>query len=126
MYLSEKDQETLENIISDLKQDNTILAAIIYGSALESRNYRDIDLAIVTRRDTSSKSLKYLLRFPEKFDAHFLKDMPIIIAKEAIKGEILFNKEYSELFDLFIEIIREWESFRPYYKIYLEAVKNGL
>jgi predicted nucleotidyltransferase len=126
MFLSEKDQKTLENIISDLKRDNTILAAILYGSALETENYRDIDLALVKKVDASSKSLKFLLSFPEKFDVHFLKDIPIIIAKDAIKGEILFNKEYSELFDIFIEIIREWESFRPYYKIYLEAVKNGL
>ncbi|MGV9171635.1 MAG: nucleotidyltransferase domain-containing protein [Promethearchaeia archaeon] len=126
MNLSENDNEELQKIISKLQQDEDVLAAIFYGSALKTTNYHDIDLAIVTRIDSSPKSLKYLLQFPEKFDVHFLSEMPVIIAKEAIKGKILFNKDYSQLFDVFIKIIKEWVSFRPYYKLYLESVKDGL
>ncbi|MFO7796307.1 MAG: hypothetical protein ACQERB_06505 [Promethearchaeati archaeon] len=126
MYLSDNDKKKLYRIITELKQDDDILAAILYGSALNSDNYNDIDLAIVRKPNSNSKSLKYLLQFPEKFDAHFLTDMPIIIAKEAIKGKILFYKDYSQIFDIFINIIKEWESFRPYYELYLEPVKNGL
>lgn len=126
MNLSENDNKELDKIISKLQQDEEVLAAILYGSALKSTNYNDIDLALVTKIDSSPKSLKYLLQFPEKFDVHFLSEMPIIISKEAIKGKILFNKDYSQLFDIYIKIIKEWGSFRPYYKLYLESVKNGL
>lgn len=126
MYLSNKDKQKLNNIISELKQDEDILAVILYGSVIESNKYRDIDLALVKKPNSPPKSLKYILKFPEKFVVNFLSDMPIIIAKEAIKGEILFNKDYSQLFDIFIEIINEWESFRPYYELYLESIKSGL
>ncbi|MBD3193591.1 MAG: hypothetical protein GF317_00945 [Candidatus Lokiarchaeota archaeon] len=125
-YLSERDKKILHNIIEELKQDKGILAAILFGSVLKSNVYNDIDLAIVRTPNSASKSLKYLLQFPLKFDAHFLTEMPIIIAKEAIKGELLFNKDYSQLFDIYIKIIKEWESFRPYYDLYLETVKNGI
>ncbi|MFO8018198.1 MAG: hypothetical protein R6U96_06145 [Promethearchaeia archaeon] len=126
MNLSEDDKEELQKIVSKLKKDEDILAAILYGSALETANYHDIDLAIVKKPHSNPKSLKYLLTFPERFDAHFLSEMSIIIAKEAIKGKILFNKDYSQLFDIFIKIIKDWVSFRPYYELYLESVKNGL
>ncbi|TXT59732.1 MAG: putative Nucleotidyltransferase domain protein [Promethearchaeota archaeon] len=126
MHLSDNDKKSLWKIIKKLKQDKDILAAILYGSALKSDTYNDIDLGIVRMPTSNLKSLKYLLQFPEKFDLHFLTDMPIIIAKEAIKGEILFYKDYSQIFDIFIEIIKEWESFRPYYELYLESVKSGL
>jgi len=126
MYLSDNDKKNLDRTIVKLKQDEDILAVILYGSALKSDNYNDIDLALVKKPNSNPKSLKYLLQFPEKFDVHFLTDMPIIIAKEAIKGKILFNKDYPLLFDIFIKIIKEWESFRPYYKLYLESVKSGL
>jgi len=125
-YLSEKDKRKLYSTIKNLKQDEDILAAILFGSALKSNIYNDIDLAIVRKPNSDPKSLKYLLQLPEKFDAHFLTDMPIIIAKEAIKGNILFNKDYSQLFDIYIRIIKEWESFRPYYELYLETVKSGI
>ncbi|MBD3213782.1 MAG: hypothetical protein GF311_14325 [Candidatus Lokiarchaeota archaeon] len=125
-YLSERDEKILHNLIEELKHDKGILAAILFGSVLKSTVYNDIDLAIVRTPNSASKSLKYLLQFPPKFDVHFLTEMPIIIAKEAIKGELLFNKNYSQLFDIYIRIIKEWESFRPYYNLYLETVKSGL
>lgn len=107
-------------------QDSDILAMILYGSSLKSSKYHDIDIALVKYPQVKSKSLKFLLQFPEKIDLHFLSEMPLVIAKEAIQGELIFNKDYDLLFDVYLNIIDEWKSFSPYYNLYLECVKHGI
>ena len=124
--LKNQDKETFTELISFLKKDKDILALLVYGSVLKTENYRDIDVAVVKYPNSLEKPLKYLLQFSKKLDIHFLHEMPLIIAKEAIQGVLVFNKEYSTLFNIFTDIIFKWEKFRPYHKLYLECVQNGL
>lgn len=126
MKLRDEDKSRLEEYISKIKDDKNILGVILFGSALNRDDYKDIDILLISSNKLSSSvKSKYILSSPDKFEIHFLDDLPIYIAKEAIKGEILLQKDYLLICDIFINIIHEWEDFRPAYELYLDVVLNG-
>ena len=100
----------------------------MFGSALNSDNYRDIDIALISTTPpiTDKEKLKIILSTPEKFDIRFLEDFPLNIAKDVIKGRLILNKDYDKVFDRFVSIFQEWELFRPSFELYLEVSKNGV
>lgn len=125
-FISDTDWEILTSFMDKMQRDSDVLALYLFGSALHSPHYQDLDVAIVLHPDATPKKMKVLLNFPMLVDGHFLADMPILIAKEAIKGQLLFNKDYALLFSIVMEIITQWEDFRPHYELYLEGVKHGV
>ncbi len=40
-------------------------------------------------------------------------------------GVIILNKDYDELFEIFMKTIKDFNLFKPHYDYFLETVKNG-
>ncbi|MHA1561849.1 MAG: hypothetical protein ACTSPA_06945, partial [Promethearchaeota archaeon] len=74
MNLSEKDHKTLENFTKKIDKDPLFIGIILFGSALHSNNYNDIDIALISTSPPISdqEKLKIILSTPEKFDVRFL------------------------------------------------------
>jgi predicted nucleotidyltransferase len=128
MHLSTLDKSQVEQYLKLIESDESIIGAILHGSSLESDNYQDIDIALISKnlKLSSKEKMHYYLSSPDGFDVRFLQDFPIYIAKDVIKGKLLLNKAYDLVFNQYIWIIQEWELFRPSYELYLDVILNGL
>ncbi len=128
MELTPLHQQKLEFYIKQLQDDPNILAMVLYGSAIKSNNYNDIDIALIAFPEQIPfiDELKYMIEAKEEFDIHFLHELPVYIQKDAIKGKLLFYKDYQIIFDVFINIIREWDDFHKRYGLFLEVIRDGI
>ena len=128
MNLSEKDRNTLENFTKKIDKDPLFIGIILFGSALNSDHYHDVDIALISTNPPISdqEKLKIILSSPEKFDVRFLEDFPLNIAKDVIRGKLILNKNYNEVFDRFVSVIQEWELFRPSFELCLDVSKSGV
>jgi len=122
MDLSEKTifMQILQKTISDPK----IYALSIYGSYARGEPYHDIDVCLFAKSDSisSNEMLKYRLGFPEKFDIHFFHELPLYIQIHVLNdGIILINKDYNQLFDLYISKFHEYNLFQPHFETYLKG-----
>ncbi len=104
------------------------MGVILFGSALNSVNYNDLDICLVffPQVKESVNAFDYILKSSEICDVSVLAELPVYIQKEVLKGKVLINKDYNTLFDIYIDILREWDDFHKRYWIYLEMVKAGL
>lgn len=123
-----KSDKHLNHLLDLIKNDQDILAVVIFGSYLSQSSYRDIDICLFSFKDEihPSLELKYRLLLPEKYDVRFFSKFPLYIQSEIMEtGEIILNKQYDALFDIYYKKIKEFNLFFPHFKTYLEAVKNG-
>ena len=89
-----------------------------FGSSLEKKDFRDIDLCIFTSKRLSLKEkLKLIRDLPEKYDVSFYDDLPLNLKKEVLsKGKILFTKNYYRVLKKIVFVDREY----PRYKAFLD------
>lgn len=89
----------LSGIIRQLKNNQLIESVLQFGSSLERKDYRDIDLCLLTRRKLSFQEKLALVRpFPERYDITFYDDFPLDLKKEILsQGKILFTRNYYQL-----------------------------
>ena len=103
---------------------------ILFGSYLESKSYRDIDLCIVLyeKKDNlymSKKRLEYQ-KISDKIDVQIFQQLPLYIQKEIInKGKPVLMKDYDSTFDIFWQTNERFEDYKKYYLDYLEYIENG-
>lgn len=125
--LKKSDRHNVEDLLTHLKEDKRIIGALQYGSSVTADSYNDIDIALISSDVIPAKQkLKILLSLPDSIDLKFIEDLPLYVAKEAIKGELLFNRDQALIFDLFVSIFQQWEDFKPQFELYLDVVANGL
>ena len=72
--------------MKELKNDDSIIAVLLFGSYTRDELYRDIDLCIVLDKkypniEMSKKALKYASLLPSKFDISIFQQLPIYIRK---------------------------------------------
>ena len=106
-----KSDEYIINLLNSIKDDQEILAAVVFGSFLTQSSYRDIDICLFRFTDEIAQSLelKYRLLLPEKYDVRFFSKFPLYIQSEIMEtGEIIFNKQYDALFDIYYKKIKEF------------------
>ena len=123
-----KSDKHLNHLLDLIKKDQSILAAVVFGSFLTQSSYRDIDICLFSFKDeiSSSLELKYRLLMPEKYDVRFFSKFPLYIQTDIMEtGEIIFNKQYDALFNIYYKKIKEFNLFYPHFKTYLESVKDG-
>ena len=68
MTLSEKDRKLIDIFTRKIDKDPRFIGVILFGSALNSDNYRDIDIALISTTPpiTDKEKLKIILSTPEK------------------------------------------------------------
>ena len=82
-----------------LTKKKEIESIIQFGSSLQRKDYRDIDICIFTTKPLSLKAKLALQRnLPEKYDLSFYDDLPLNLKKRVLsEGKILFTREYYKI-----------------------------
>jgi len=128
MFLSQSELKRIEFFKQRIQDDPRFIGIILYGSVLQTLNHQDVDIAVISKTPPLSdrEKLDLIVSAPTGFDVRFLEDFPLNIAKDVIKGELLLNQDYDEIFERFVKIIREWQLFQPAFDVYLEVSRVGI
>jgi len=121
----------LSDVIRKIKEigGDRVKFIILYGSAAKDKftNLSDIDIAVFYNDDTEERfkfRMKVLGRINSRYDVQTYQDLPLYIQKEIIStGEVLYFKEYKEIFNTFMKTIREFEDFKPRLDLYYASME---
>ena len=128
--MNSQDNKILETLKKQAKKDKNIIAVLLFGSFLNSKFYRDIDIAIIlknrpTNLEMSKKKLSYQ-KISSKLDIQIFQQLPLYIRSEILKkNKPLIIKNYGKTFDICVDTIKEFDFFEKYYNDYLEHIKDG-
>jgi len=123
--MADKKQE-IQSVVKQIKKigGKNIKFVILYGSFADGKQtpLSDIDIAVYYE---GSKEERFKFRTQilgdvnDKFDIQTFQDLPLYIQNEIISsGEILYQKSYSEIFDIFFKTIKNFGDFKPRLDIY--------
>lgn len=141
--LTEPQKQKLDKVLSQAKDDEDILAVMLYGSRVRGMEEvtpgSDLDICLVlepgeNRNERSErtvspsrKRLDYLSKIdPELVDLQIFQQLPIYIRKRILEeGQLKYCTNKDRLYYLAYRTIQEYEDFAPQMNEYLEGVKNG-
>ena len=123
-------KEDVYSVVNQIKKigREKIKFIILYGSVVECNQtpLSDIDLAVYyegSKEERFKFRIEILGNVNDKFDIQTFQDLPLYIRKEIIShGEILYQKNYSEIFDIFIKTIKSFGDFKPRLDIYYSGL----
>ena len=124
-------KEDIHSVINQIKKigGKKIKFIILYGSIAEGTQtpLSDIDIAVYyegSKEERFKFRMEALGNVNDKFDIQTFQDLPLYIRKEIIShGEILYQKNYSEIFDIFIKTIKSFGDFKPRLDIYYSGLE---
>lgn len=125
------ENKLLKPLIKKAKKDKNVLAVALFGSYARNEPYRDIDVCIFLKKKLSNlkmteKRLKFLSISNSKLDIQIFQQLPIYIRIRILKdAKILLCNNENSLYELAFQTIKEFESYKKCYYMYLEEVKNG-
>ena len=117
-------------LIKDMDKKRKVEFIICYGSYLTQKKtpMSDIDIAIFYEGDKKERfdfRMKLLGFAKDKYDIQTFQDLPLYLRAEILKkGKIIFIKESKKVSSIAIETIREYESFRKYYDLYINSIEG--
>ena len=121
----------LDRLLGMVKQDEEVLAVIIFGSAVrqEKTPLSDVDLCLVMMplpkpsgpTGFSYKRLEYMK--DNSFDVRIFQQLPLYIRVRVLKeGRILFVRDENQLYELAFRTAQAFEDFKHIYYGYLKEV----
>jgi predicted nucleotidyltransferase len=121
----------IPSVVNKIKKigGKNIKFIILYGSIVKGNQtpLSDIDLAVYyegTKEERFKFRMEALGNVNDKFDIQIFQDLPLYVRKEIIShGEILYQKNYSEIFDIFIKTIKSFGDFKPRLDIYYSGLE---
>lgn len=124
-------KEKIYAVVNQIKKigGKKIKFVILYGSFVEGRQtpLSDIDIAVYyngAKEERFAFRKQILGRISDKFDVQTFQDLPIYIRKQVIsQGKVLYQKNYSEIFDVFMRTIKEFRDFKPCLDIYYSTLE---
>lgn len=110
--------QSLLSVVKELKKKKEVESIIQFGSSLDKKDYRDLDLCLFTIVPLSLKERLALLRgIPKEYDISFYEDLPLHLKREVLStGRILFTTDYYKILQLMQYVDLEY----PRYKAFLE------
>ncbi len=123
----DKINTNLQLILNAAKEDNNVIAVIIFGSYIRKESsYKDIDIQIFIKEnanhfDILSRYMHIVNATEDRtFDISILNDMPLYIKTKALsEGSIIYVKDKNALYDYSIKVMKEWNEFEPRLNIML-------
>ena len=114
-----------------LDNKKAISFIILFGSTAKKKNtpLSDIDLAVYYQ---GSKEERFRFRIKasgelsNKVDMHIFQDLPVAVQKEVLSGKLLYYVDYQFLFDQYMAVIKEFNTFEKYYNQYLHELRQGV
>lgn len=121
----------LKKLTEKAKNDEAVLAVMLFGSYARNEKFSDIDVCIVLKPEKfkplflSKKKLEYTTAFPN-LDIQIYQQLPLYIKMRIHKDhKTILCKNEDQLYDLTIATIRQFEYFKPRYLSYLEGVTHA-
>jgi len=110
----------LDQVIQVLYKNKLVESIIQFGSSLNRKDFRDIDLCIFTSKRLSLKEKIRLNReIPEIYDLSFYEDLPLHLKKEVLsKGKIIFTQNYLKVLQEIRIVDLEYPRFAFFLKEY--------
>jgi len=101
----------------------------LFGSVASKKNtpLSDIDLCVslsLPPKERLQARIKLLGQLPDKYDLQIFEDLPIYVQKEVLSGKLLYFKNHAKVVERALEIIQEYEDFKPIYNYYLAKDKS--
>lgn len=107
-------------LVKELQAHDAVLGLILFGSVARgcARPFSDVDLCIVTKKNTPDAVRMELLSYgSEKIDVSIFSDLPVQIRFRVIKeGRILFVKDFLTLHRIRVATVREYLDLEPFIK----------
>jgi predicted nucleotidyltransferase len=129
--MDKKKAAELDRLLGMVKQDEELLAVILFGSAArnEQAPVSDVDICLVVtpkpfRPNTlSHKRLEYMK--DNSLDVHIFQQFPLYIRVRVLKeGRILFVRDEDQLYELAFRTAQAFEDFKHIYYGYLKEVES--
>ncbi len=124
-------KENVSPVVNLIKKigGEKIKFVILYGSVVEGKQtpLSDVDIAVYYEGNKEERfkfRMEVLGSVNDKFDIQTFRDLPLYIRNEIIShGKILYQKSYSEIFDVFIKTIKSFGDFKPRLDIYYSGLE---
>jgi predicted nucleotidyltransferase len=118
---------TIDDLVEMARNDEDVLALVMFGSRARQEPFKDTDLCLVTRDGYArDKRLRYLSFFPSTFDIHVFDELPLYIKSRVMKeGKILLNKDFHAVFEKYYQSIKDLRLFEPHFNVYLGMAVDG-
>ena len=120
---SEERERLVERLTGNLINKDGIVFAYIYGSFLDSRSFRDIDIAIfVDEREVKdfylfeidiAERLNQELNVDFPIDVRIINQSPITFKYNIIKGQLIVNHNESVRTDFFVNTVSRYLDLKP-------------
>ncbi len=112
--------------IKSMSEFNRIEFIILYGSAArgDAISGSDIDLCIYYNADENEALSRFRLDILRRlkgsvFDIRMFQQLPLYVRVEVLNGRIIYAKKQSFLYDVALDTIKEFESFKPKFHDYI-------
>lgn len=123
-------EHDISNVIKKIKDIGgaKIKFIVLYGSAAKGRStgLSDIDIAVYydgDKRERFEFRVKILGRVGSKFDIQTFQDLPLYIQKDTLStGDVIYYRDYKDIFNIFMKTIREFEDFKPRLELYYSSL----
>ena len=123
--------QNLDDVVDRIRHlgGANIRFVMLYGSHAEEREMpiSDIDIAVYYWASAEGRfqfRMNIAGSLSSRYDVHIFQDLPLHVRKDVIShGEILYQKDYVETFNIFLQTIREYEDFKPRLDIYYEGLR---
>ena len=123
-------EHDISNVIKKIKDIGgaKIKFIVLYGSAAKGKStgLSDIDIAVYydgDKRERFEFRVKILGRVGSKFDIQTFQDLPLYIQKDTLStGDVIYYRDYKDIFNIFMKTIREFEDFKPRLELYYSSL----
>jgi len=124
--------DKLESVLAKAREDDEVLAVLVYGSVARGEPNRDVDVCIVLTPGTytdlalSQKKLDYASTATEGVDVQVFQQLPTYIRGRVIsEARVEYVSDEGVLFDVAVETHRMFEDYKPIYEEYLRGVADA-
>lgn len=112
-----------------LDKKKKIAFIVLFGSQAQGKahEHSDIDLAVFyhgTKKERFTFRVQALGELQEPLDLHIFQDLPLAVRKEVLGGKVLYSRDFTVTFTVFLNTIKEYNSFEKYLQYYYNALED--
>jgi len=123
--------KTLTKKLLALDTKKAIRFIILFGSTAKKKNtpLSDIDLAVYyqgSKEERFKFRIKASGELSSKVDLHIFQDLPVAVQKEVLGGKPVYYDDYQFMFEQYMAVIKEFNTFEKYYNQYIHELRQGV